>query len=387
MIRWLAAAAALLAAWAAPAAAETLDFSAEEIAQIARHGPWPPPFAPDPSNRASGQPPAIALGEALFFDRRLAPDQKLSCASCHEPDHGWAEAKPVSDGRARLTRNAIGLLDARTRRWFGWDGGQDSLWAMSLRPIIAPLELAATPESAAALLRADEALGRCYAAAFGRPVEAAPPDALMVDLAKALAAFQETLTSRRSQFDDFRDALLRGAATDYPPAAQRGLRLFIGRGNCALCHLGPDFSNGEFHDVAVPFFTPDGVDPGRHAGIKTLQASPYNLLGRWNDDPVRATGQQTQLLDPQHRNFGEFRTPSLRNLSQTAPYMHDGSKATLRDVVRHYSEIDPDRLHADGEAILRPLGLTDPEIDDLVAFLASLDGGRTERRVEQEFCR
>ncbi|MFY7958792.1 MAG: cytochrome c peroxidase, partial [Elsteraceae bacterium] len=157
MIRLLAAAAALLAAWTLPAGAETLDFTAEEIARIVRHGPWPPPYAPDPSNRVSGDPAAIALGRALFFDRRLAPDQAMSCASCHDPAHGWAEAKPVSDGRARLTRNAIGLLDVRTRRWFGWDGGQDSLWAMSLRPIIAPLELAATPESAAALLRADEA--------------------------------------------------------------------------------------------------------------------------------------------------------------------------------------------------------------------------------------
>lgn len=390
MIRLLAAAAALLAAWTLPAGAETLDFTAEEIARIVRHGPWPPPYAPDPSNRVSGDPAAIALGRALFFDRRLAPDQAMSCASCHDPAHGWAEAKPVSDGRARLTRNAIGLLDVRTRRWFGWDGGQDSLWAMSLRPLLDRKELAADPAGVSALLRSDETLGRCYAAAFGRPSEAASPDALMVDLAKALAAFQETLVSRPSAFDAFRDALAAGAPTDYPLAAQRGLRLFIGAGNCALCHLGPTFSNGEFHDVGVPFFTPDGVDSGRHAGIKALRASPYTLLGRWNDDPVRASGQQTQLLDPQHRNFGEFRTPSLRNVARTAPYMHDGSKRDLRAVIRHYSEIDPDRLHADGEAILKPLNLSDAAIEDLAAFLASLDdAGPTPTTIpaEQAPCR
>ena len=391
MIRKLAVAAALIAVWVAPAAAEVLDFSAEEIAQIARHGPWPPPFAPDPSNRVSGDPAAIALGRALFFDRRLSPDQALSCASCHDPGHGWAEAKRVSEGRGRLTRNAIGLLDVKNQRWFGWDGGQDSLWAMSLRPMLAPLELAATHESVGALLRTDEKLGGCYAAAFGRPVDAAPldaapPDGLMVDLAKALAAFQETLVSPRSPFDDFRDALLRGEKTDYPLAAQRGLRIFIGKGNCALCHLGPGFSNGEFHDVGVPFFTPDGVDSGRHAGIKALQASPYTLLSRWNDDPSRANGQQTQLLDPQHRNFGEFRTPTLRNLTQTAPYMHDGSKPTLRDVIRHYSEIDPDRLHADGEAIVKPLGLTEGEIDDLAALLASLSQSSAQTGDDRQTC-
>jgi len=390
MIGWRAAAAALIAAWAlpwvVPASAETLDFSPDEIAQIARHGPWPPPFLPDPSNRVSGKPAAIALGRALFFERRLSPDQTLSCASCHDPAHGWAEAKPVSEGRARLNRNAIGLMDVGGRRWFGWDGGHDSLWAMSLRPVLAPEEFAATPESVATLVRSDEKLGLCYAEAFGRPAEAVPPDALLVDLSKALAAFQETLVSPRSPFDDFRNALLRGEATDFPLAAQRGLRLFIGKGNCALCHLGPAFSNGEFHDVGVPFFTPDGVDSGRHAGIKALQTSPYTLLGHWNDDPARADGQQTRLLDPQHRNFGEFRTPSLRNLSQTPPYMHDGSKPSLQDVVRHYSEIDPDRLHADGEAIVRPLNLTLREVDDLVALLASLSPDRSVRDAEPESC-
>jgi cytochrome c peroxidase len=103
-----------------------------------------------------------------------------------------------------------------------------------------------------------------------------------------------------------------------------------------------------------------------------LQASSFTLLGRWNDDPKAATGSQTRHLDPQHRNFGEFRTPSLRNVALSAPYMHSGTKKDLRAVIRHYSEIDPDRLHADGEAILKPLNLSEAEIDDLIAFLHSL---------------
>jgi len=384
---WLA---ILIALGGLAAAVETraVEFDADEIAQILRHGPWPPPFTPDPSNRVSGQPAAAALGRALFFDRRLSPDGALSCASCHGPAHGWAEAKPVSQGRVALHRNASSVLDVRTRRWFGWDGGQDSLWAMSLRPILEPKELAARPEDLSALLRRDAGLAACYAKAFGREAQSQSSDALLVDLAKALAAYQETLVSPRSPFDDFRDALAEGRRDSaYPIKAQRGLKLFIGRGNCALCHLGPAFSNGEFHDAGVPFFTPDGADAGRHAGIKHLRESPYTLLGRWNDDPIRADGQQTRLLEPQHRNFGEFRTPSLRNVALSAPYMHNGSKATLRDVVKHYSEIDPERLHADGEAILKPLNLDEGEIDDLVAFLTSLTSAAPIPTAGPETCR
>ena len=114
------------------------------------------------------------------------------------------------------------------------------------------------------------------------------------------------------------------------------------------------------------------VDPGRYDGIKRVQASRYNLLGTFNDDPAASTATGTRFVALEHRNFGEFRVPSLRNVARTAPYMHNGSLATLRDVVKHYSEIDEDRLHADGERIVRPLHLSDDEIDDLVAFLDSL---------------
>ena len=114
------------------------------------------------------------------------------------------------------------------------------------------------------------------------------------------------------------------------------------------------------------------VDTGRYGGIRRLQASPYTLLGAFNDDPKRSTATSTRHVSLAHRNYGEFRVPSLRNVARTAPYMHDGSLATLRDVIRHYSDLDENRLHADGESILRPLRLSDAEIDDLVAFLESL---------------
>jgi cytochrome c peroxidase len=209
-------------------------------------------------------------------------------------------------------------------------------------------------------------------AAFGGAVPS-DDEAVLVDVAKAMAAFQETLVSGRTPFDDFRDALEKNAPSDYPAAARRGLRIFVGKGNCHVCHFGPHFTNGEFADVGVPFFVGKGrVDPGRHRGIQRLKTSPFTLLGRYNDDAQRATATGTRHVELQHRNFGEWRVPGLRNVARTAPYMHNGSLATLRDVVMHYSEIKEDRLHADGERILKRLDLSEAEVDDLVAFLESL---------------
>ncbi len=159
----------------------------------------------------------------------------------------------------------------------------------------------------------------------------------------------------------------------YSASAQRGLKIFVGKGACSTCHTGPGFTNGEFHAIGVSFFAAAGrVDPGRYEGIKRLQANPFNLLGRFNDDVKRSTAISTRHVASEQRNFGEFRTPSLRNVSLTNPYMHDGQHKTLRDVLKHYSELNPDRLHADGESLLKPLRLSAQETNDLVVFLETL---------------
>jgi cytochrome c peroxidase len=139
----------------------------------------------------------------------------------------------------------------------------------------------------------------------------------------------------------------------------------------------PAFTNGEFHDVGVPFLVAPGrVDAGRHEGLKRLRADRFNLLGPYNDDATGTAAVKTRHVEPQHANFGQFKTPSLRNVALTAPYMHDGRFATLRDVVRHYSTLDMERIHTHGEQLLRPLRLSETEIDDLVAFLESLTDPR-----------
>ena len=356
----------LLAAFPAQAADQFVFDQAERDA-ILLHGPWPPAAAPDPSNRASGDPAAVALGQKLFFYIRLSRDNDRSCATCHIPAQAFADGRPRGEGIRPLDRNTIALANLQGRRWYGWDGKSDSLWAQSLHPIVDERELAAT----GALLR--DRLAPEHDAVFG---PADDDETFLVDIAKALAAYQETLVTPRRPFDDFRDALERGdaaAMAAYPAAAARGLKLFVGRGQCAVCHFGPAFSNGEFDSVGINFFLgPDGVDRGRHGGITALRASPFNLLGRHSDDDTRSTTGPTRHVALLHRNWGEFAVPSLRGVALSAPYMHDGSLATLADVVGHYSQIDLDRLRQDGQLILQPLRLTDGELADLVAFLETL---------------
>ncbi len=340
----------LLATLALTPNASASEFGPEEIRKILLHGPWPPPWRADPSNRVSGQPEAIKLGERLFFEPRLSGTGSVLCATCHVPFRGFHDARPRAFGLEQVERNTPSLLNVRFNRRFGWDGARDSLWAQSIRPLLEPREMRATPAHVAGIVRknySDE-----YRAVFGP--SPASDEEILVDVGKALAAFQETLVTGRTPFDDFRDALERGDdAAGYPLAAQRGLRIFVGKGNCSVCHSGPQFTNGEFADTGVPFLAAP-VDPGRHGGIERLKASPYNLLGRYNDDTSRATATGTRHLEAQQRNFGEFRVPGLRNVARTAPYMHNGSLATLRDVLRFHSE------------------LNESEVEDLVAFLESL---------------
>lgn len=366
-------AAAAGGAWAA--APTLLAFSAEERQQILAHGPWPPAPVRDVANRVEGRPAAVRFGRQLFFDASLSASGDLSCASCHVPARAFQDGLPVPARPVPGRRNTPSLLDVAQQRWFGWDGAHDALWAASMAPLLAGREMAATPRHLAARVRGSPRLRAGYERSFG-PAAHQDDLALVVNLGKALAAYQATLVSPRTAFDDFRDALARGdaaAAARYPLAAQRGLRLFIGEGRCSVCHAGAGFTNGEFADIGINFFVPGGVDAGRHAGLQRLLASPLNRLGPHNDagaaDP-RAAG--TRHVHAQHRNFGEFRVPGLRQLVHTAPYMHNGSLAGLQDVVRHYSELNEERLHADGERILRPLNLSSAQAADLVAFLRSL---------------
>jgi cytochrome c peroxidase len=355
-----------------------INYSEEEKNRILSHGPWPPKLARDPSNRVSGKIEAAALGERLFFEPRLSGTGSVLCATCHVPFRGFQDGRPRGVGLEEVDRKTPSVVNVRFGRWFGWDGANDSLWAQSIRPLLDPREMRSSAAHVAGFIRKDPYFSSGYERAFEKK-PSLDDEEVLVDVGKALAAFQETLVSGRTPFDDFRDSLekndLEGIAR-YPAAAQRGLKIFVGRGNCSVCHFGPQFTNGEFADTGVAFFKRKGeVDSGRHGGIRKLKESYLNLLGRYNDDASRSTATSTRHVDLQQRNFGEFRVPGLRNVARTAPYTHNGSLATLSDVVKFYSELNEERLHADGEKILRPLKLSEDEAQDLVSFLESLSDG------------
>ncbi|MFN0186855.1 MAG: cytochrome-c peroxidase [Aquabacterium sp.] len=385
--RWAALVALLgvLTTLTASAAGGGPAFSEAQRQTILSLGPWPPTPAPDPGNAASGRAAAIAYGQRLFSDPRLSAAGRMSCATCHQPARAFTDGLARAVGRVPLDRHTPSLWNVAHQRWQGWDGAADSLWSQSLRALIATDEMAATAPAVSARVRGDTALRRAHVAAFGAlPTAGRGDEALLVQVAKALGAYVATLQSPRTPFDDFRDALAGGdavAAARYPAAAQRGLQLFVDRGRCVLCHGGPAFSHGEFADIGARHFVRPGVvDPGRHGGLRALQASRYNLLSRWADRlDAMDIAVATRHVQAQPRNFGEFKVPMLRGVADTPPYLHDGQLATLEDVVRHYAELNLDRLHADGEQILVPLRLTPGESADLVAFLRSLSADAARR--------
>jgi len=322
--------AALLGASAIAAdasAAGDTPFTEAEVRAILAHGPWPVAATSDPGNRVSGKREAIELGQRLFFDPRVSADGRFSCGTCHVPERNWTDNRTRGVAAAEVDRNTPTLMNVRLGRSFGWDGAADSLWSQSMRPIVDGRELGASPRHVAELVRNDEQLACRYRRAFGAAPSPTDDEAVLADVAKALAAFQETFETPPTPFDRFRNALASGERIRpelYSEAARRGLRTFIH--SCSTCHSGPNFTSGEFHDNGFSkHAAPGRPDPGRG---------------------------------------GAFKVPTLRHLMLTAPYGHHGEIETLADVVRHYSE--------QGSSTVKPLKLSAAEQTDLVVFLESL---------------
>ena len=360
-------------------------------------GSLPPP-PPDPSNAHADDPAAARLGKALFFDPSLSGNGTVSCASCHRPDRKLADDLASSRGMGETTRNAPSIAGAAWSPWLFWDGRRDSLWAQAL----APLESADEHGISRGALAHAIARGHRheYEAVFGRlpglndrsrfpeaagplgsPEERAawdamrPEDRLAVDVVftnagKAIAAYERRLRLAPSRFDRHVEALVRaGEATSLDASEQAGLRLFLGRAGCVQCHSGPLFTNHEFHGIGLPPRPGSGVDPGRREGVVALVTDPFNCLGELSDASPEACEELRFVKTSGDELLGAMRVPSLRNVADTAPYMHDGSLADLPSVLRHYDRApEPVAGHSD----LLPLDLDPAELRDLEAFLRTL---------------
>lgn len=386
--------AALLALSGALAAgsADPVEFDETELRRIFQLSPLPP-APPDPTNAYADNLHAARFGHRLFFEPGFSQDGAVSCATCHDPRKAFADGLPVARGIAEARRNTPSLLNVAHNRWFFWDGRADTLWSQAHHPLEDAREMGGSRQGLVQTLRDTPRLASTYRDLFGTlPAPKAAEeeiDRVVANVGKALAAYERKLIRGDSPFDTFVAGLrendpARRAALSSP--AQRGLKLFIGKANCRICHGGPTFSDQEFHDVRVP---PRGGgppnDPGRYAAIELLRMDPFSAAGVYSDDRDGAAARKLRFLVNRPENIGLFRTPTLRNVALTAPYMHEGQLATLDDVLRHYSTFEnatPPGHHA-AETILTPLELSPGELSDLRAFLESLTG----REVDNEWFR
>ena len=259
----------------------------------------------------------VALGRRLFFDARLSRDGSVSCATCHNPNRAFSTPPSVSTGvfGRQGWRNAPALINRGYGRAFFWDGRISSLEEQVLKPIQDPNEMDMTLEEASARvnLKADT-------------------------IARALATYVRSILSGDSPYDRF----VNGDRNALSSEQKAGLAVFRGKGNCAACHVGPNFTDEQFHNTGVAWRDGQLTDNGRFA------------------------------FSANERERGAFKTPTLREIARTAPYMHNGGMATLEDVVEFYSEGGRPNPYLDCE--IRPRNFTAEEVRALIAFLRSLTG-------------
>ncbi len=397
-----------LAALCSARAEDGPEFSGQELAIVREMSPLPP-VPPDETNAFADDPRAARFGQFLFFDRRLSANERVACSTCHDPARAFTDGKMLAEGLGKGVRHTPALWNVAHNRWYFWDGRADTLWSQLLRPIESPTEHGISRLQVAHLLCRDSQLKTSYEALFGQlpplaqkdrfpssgcpvPDDPANPqqkawdsmqpsdqeavNRVFVNVAKSIAAYERRLISRNSLFDQFVDALKTNDTAGigrYPASAQRGLKLFIGRGNCRLCHGGPNFTDGEFHDTRLR--TSDGGplrDAARYLGAEQVLRDSFNARSIYSDDRTGPTAEKIEFLANGPQNWGLFKTPTLRNVAATAPYMHHGQLTTLRAVALHYSLLPDAADTHHPERILVRLNLSDSEVDDLVAFLESL---------------
>jgi cytochrome c peroxidase len=269
----------------------------------------------------------IELGKQLYFDKRLSRDDTVSCASCHDPAKGWSNAERFATGvrGQKGGRSAPTIINSAYQRLQFWDGRADELEGQALGPIQNPIEMDLTLDEAVEKLNKIPGYREQFQKVFGT-------DVTSEGIALAIASFERTVLSGDAPYDRFKG----GDKQALSEAAQRGMAIFFGKGHCSACHQGANFTDGAFHNVGV------GMDAEKPD------------LGR-------------EAVSKQLGDRGSFKTPTLREIARTAPYMHDGSLPTLEAVVDHYAKGGIANPQLDEE--IYELKLSPQEKADLVAFL------------------
>jgi len=276
---------------------------------------------------------SVELGRFLFFDKRLSGDGTIACSSCHLPSRAFTDGNVVSTGIKGLRghRNAPTVVNRLYGRSFFWDGRAHTLPEQTREPFLSPVEHGLSQRDLLSMIRSIPGYRRLFREAFGSHVTED-------GIATALTHFQWTILSGNSPVDRFD---YHGDATALPAAAQRGFLVFRGKGGCVRCHAGPNYTDEQYHNLGVGW------------------ESTHVDLGRYS-------------VTRQPEDIGAFKTPTLREVARTAPYMHDGRFKTLREVVNFYNHGGVNNPHQN--PMMRPLFLSDDERADLEAFLNNLSG-------------
>lgn len=352
----------------------------------------------DTSNRYADNKQAAALGKALFFDTRLSANGSVACATCHRPELAFADSARFSKGLDTAQRNTPSLIGSAWSRWFFWDGRSDSQWAQALAPLLNPSEQGLTRTKLADKIRVH--YRHEYEAVFGKlPTISQLPhagpeggakaqaawkglpahkrnavDRVLANTGKAIAAYGRTLLPSPTRFDQFATALAAGrqdeARSHFTRDEMQGFRLFVGSARCIQCHNGPMLSNYQFHNTGL-HESDQPLHMGHIQGIPAARASDFSCLGKHSDNAQNCPSRFVGLI--QNMAAGGFKTPSLRNVSQTAPYMRTGEFATLEEVIEHYDQgaRSKGRPGVIGNELAR-LSLTPLERQQLKAFLLTL---------------
>jgi cytochrome c peroxidase len=373
----------------------------------------PPPR--DPSNAVDTVPAAAALGKRLFADTRLSSNQAVACATCHAPERQFQDGLAVAKGVGTGSRRTMPIAGVAHGAWLFWDGRKDSLWSQALGPLEDAVEHGSNRTRIAKHLHAQYRAE--YETLFGPlpdlsdlPDDAGPQGSaaeraawqamapqrrndvnrVFANLGKAIAAFERTITPGESRFDRYVRAVLAGDLDGQQVLAAQevnGLRLFLGKGQCATCHNGPLLTDQHFHNTGVPPRDAARPDRGRAAATHKAQHDEFNCLGAFSDAPPQACQELRFMVSDGPALEGAFKTPSLRNVAGRPPYMHAGQLATLEAVVAHYarspaaavgvSELGP---RPPGHPEGRTVRLSASEVADVAAFLHTLSAaGETSR--------
>lgn len=363
--------------------------------------PAPPP---DPGNAVATDPLAVEFGRRLFFDPRLSANGQVSCSSCHQPIKNFTDGLPKARALGESLRNTRSIVGAAYSPWQYADGRRDSLWSQALSPLEDPAEHGGNRMQYVRFIAGDSSYRAAYEDVFERlpefsdtarfPASAAPStdpvinsawfamsegdqhtvNRVFANIGKALAAFERQQLPKPARFDAYvADLTARPDASDQEIFSRdeiAGLRLFIGQARCIECHNGPLFSNNEFHNTGVLTYPGELPDRGRIAGLREVRANEFNCLGDFSDAGQHACAELRFARDDATL-IGAFRTPSLRNVAETAPYMHKGQIESLEDVIDHYRHAEPAMI---GHNEAKPLRLSRRERRQLVSFLRTLSG-------------